>query len=227
MASVDESWMRSRSSWAVQGLPRSSGGGAGATIQRSLQVRPGGQRLSAGRVGEAWYRLDPSPLFVVDGDGRLLSANPAGEKALESGQLISNGAGVLSFGSSESDTAFLAAVRAVAGKGTRSRLVLRQRHGGWVAAGLHGAPDEALVIVALKEELAPTPEAMSAIGVAFRLTAAELDVLHCLLSGQCPKTVAIHLSISEHTVRAHLRSLYAKMNARGLNSVIRLSCTFL
>lgn len=127
----------------------------------------------------------------------------------------------------ECDNRFLAAVHEVVGQNARSRAVLRQRNGGWFAADIHGVPGEPLAVVGLKDELAPTHQAMAAIRAAFQLTASELDVLHHLLNGKCPKTAAIDLHISEHTVRAHLRSLYAKMNARGLISTIRLSCTFI
>lgn len=174
-----------------------------------------------------WFDADPSALFLVDEDGRLVGANPAGERALNDGHLTASSTGMLKFGSAECDASFAAAVRAVAGRGGHARAVLRQRRGGWFGAAFHGSRSEPLAIVTLKDELTPTPQAMAAMGSAFRLTSSELDVLHCLLIGQCPKTAAIDLNISEHTVRAHLRSIYAKMNARGLTSVIRLSCTFL
>ncbi|SFS78629.1 hypothetical protein SAMN05192570_2622 [Brevundimonas viscosa] len=144
-------------------------------------------RSRASRAGDLWFALDPSLLFLVDGDGRLVSANPAGEAAIANGQLLSLGTGALGFGSADCDAAFLAGVRKVADKGGRLRLVLRQRHGGWVGAGLYGAPDEGLVIVALQEELKPTAAAMAAMSDAFHLTAAEADVLQHLLAGECPK----------------------------------------
>ena len=178
-------------------------------------------------AGDWWFTLDPAPRFLVDADGYLITSNPAGDAALQEGHLAATSTGALKFGSTECDTRFLSAVRQVAGHGTRSRAVLRQRHGGWFAVDVHGAPGEALAVVALKEELAPSAQAMTAMGAAFQLTPSELDVLHSLLSGRCPKTVAVDLHISEHTVRAHLRSIYAKMNARGLSNTIRLSCTFL
>lgn len=192
-----------------------------------------GLYIGAGRKGppsgppDWWFVLDPAPRFLVDGDGALVSANPAGEAVLEEGQLTTTCTGALRFGSAECDTRFLAAVREVVGQNARSRAVLRQRHGGWFAADIHGVPGERLAVVGLKDELKPSLQAMAAIRAAFQLTSSELDVLHHLLCGQCPKTAAIDLHISEHTVRAHLRSLYAKMNARGLTSTIRLSCTFL
>lgn len=194
----------------------------GRVDTRGARRRPGAEDGS-----DWWFTLDPAPRFLVDGDGYLIAANPAGEAALQDGQLAATSTGALKFGSADCDARFVAAVRQVAGHGTHGRAILRQRHGGWFAVDLHGAPGEALAVVGLKDELAPGPQAMAAIGAAFQLTPCELDVLHELLSGRCPKTAAIDLHISEHTVRAHLRSIYAKMNARGLNNTIRLSCTFL
>ena len=195
---------------------------AGAQKSDRSEKRPGPD-LSC----DWWFTLDPAPRFLVDGDGYLLSANPAGETALQDGQLAATSTGALKFGSGDCDARFLAGVRQVAGQGTRGRAVLRQRHGGWFAVDFHGAPGESLAVVGLREELAPSAQSMAAMAAAFQLTASELDVLHCLLSGRCPKTAAIDLHISEHTVRAHLRSIYAKMNARGISNTIRLSCTFL
>jgi len=225
MVSADHSSLRSAASVAAAGRSRWPRGPEILPLAPRPATR--GPQMNNDEACDWWFTQDPLPRFVVSDDGRLLSANPAGDAALLDGRLTANGAGVLKFGSAGCDASFLAAVRAVAGKGTHCRAVLRQRHGGWFAAGLHGSPTEPLAVVALREELAPDPEAMAAIGAAFRLTASELDVLECLLIGQCPKTAATDLNISEHTVRAHLRSIYAKMNARGISSVIRLSCTFL
>jgi len=225
MVSADHSSLRSAALAASAGRTRwPKGPDVMPLINRpAARERP----VSDDESCDWWFTQDPLPRFVVNDEGRLLSANPAGDAALLDGRLTANGAGVLKFGSAGCDASFAAAVRAVAGKGAHCRLVLRQRHGGWFGAGLHGSRTEPLVVVALREELTPDAEALAAIGAAFRLTASELDVLECLLSGQCPKTAATDLSISEHTVRAHLRSIYAKMNARGLSNVIRLSCSFL
>jgi DNA-binding NarL/FixJ family response regulator len=45
------------------------------------------------------------------------------------------------------------------------------------------------------------------------LSARELQVLECVALGQSNKTVAANLSISEETVKAHLKSLYEKLDA--------------
>ena len=45
------------------------------------------------------------------------------------------------------------------------------------------------------------------------LSARELQVLECLSDGQSNKVIAASLSISEDTVKTHLRSLYEKLGA--------------
>ena len=174
-----------------------------------------------------WFLLDPAPRYLISSEGSLLMANPAGQRALENGQLAVTSVGALKFGSTNCDSRFQAAIQQVAGNRAHTRAILRQRHGGWFAADFHGAPGETWAVLALREELAPTPQSMEAISAAFQLTRSETDVLQCLLDGQCPKTAANTLNISEHTVRAHLRSIYAKMSVRGLTNTIRLSSTFL
>ena len=174
-----------------------------------------------------WFLLDPAPRYLISHEGNLLMANPAGQRALENGQLAVTSVGALKFGSTSCDSRFQAAIQRVAGNRAHTRAILRQRHGGWFAADVHSAPGATWAVLALREELAPTPQSMEAISAAFQLTRSEMDVLHCLLDGQCPKTAANHLHISEHTVRAHLRSIYAKMSVRGLTNTIRLASTFL
>lgn len=174
-----------------------------------------------------WFLLDPGARYLVSGDGALLLANPAGHTAIENGKLALTNAGALKFGSTDSDSRFHAALLQVAGHHASTFAILRQRQGGWLAADFHSVPGNTFVLLAFRAELAPSPEAMAAISGAFQLTRSESEVLHRLLDGDCPKTAANRLHISEHTVRAHLRSIYAKMGVRGLVNTIRMACAFL
>ena len=176
---------------------------------------------------DGWFVHDPAPRFLISSEGRLHLANPASQRALDEGQLAVTNLGVLKFGSGDCDARYLAAVEQVVGTSSSTRAVLRQRHGGWFTADVHGVLGETWSILALSAELAPTPQSMDAICRAFQLSRSETDVLTRLLDGQCPKIAAKLLHISEHTVRAHLRSIYAKMGVRGLNNTIRLASSLL
>lgn len=54
------------------------------------------------------------------------------------------------------------------------------------------------------------------------LTASEAEVTQCLLDGAEPREIAMRLSISTHTVRAHLRSIFAKTATRSQAGLTRL-----
>lgn len=177
---------------------------------------------------DLWFNLDPEPRFAVDFEGRALAANETARRAIDDGLIAVNSAGALRFGSTDSDEHFLAALRQIAQRGSgQLRMILRQRDGAWFAAQLHRAPGQSIAVLALRSDGQAAPAAMEALGAAFHLTRSEMQILRCLMESKCPKSVAIELEISEHTVRAHLRSLYAKMGVRGLANLIRLSCHLL
>lgn len=178
-------------------------------------------------VGDWWFNRDTRSLLLVNQQGHLITANGAAEAALREGLMAVTPTGALKFGSAECDSRFLRSVSQVAGSDRKVLVILRQRHGSWFAADIHGVPGRKWAVLGLREELTATSQSMAAIAAAFQLTRSELDVLRCLLEGRCPKSAAIELHISEHTVRAHLRSIYAKMGTKGLTNTIRMACSFL
>lgn len=53
------------------------------------------------------------------------------------------------------------------------------------------------------------------------LTAREKEVLQLMAEGKANKQIALALGISEHTVKFHLSSLYAKLNVSGRTEAVR------
>jgi DNA-binding NarL/FixJ family response regulator len=53
------------------------------------------------------------------------------------------------------------------------------------------------------------------------LTAREKEVLQLMAEGLANKQIALRLAISEHTVKFHLSSLYAKLNAAGRTEAVK------
>jgi len=53
------------------------------------------------------------------------------------------------------------------------------------------------------------------------LTARETEVLQMIAQGLANKQVALLLNISEHTVKFHLSSLYAKLNVSSRTEAVR------
>jgi DNA-binding CsgD family transcriptional regulator len=54
------------------------------------------------------------------------------------------------------------------------------------------------------------------------LTVREKEVLQLMAEGMANKQIALSLGISEHTVKFHLSSLYAKLNVSGRTEAIRI-----
>ena len=54
------------------------------------------------------------------------------------------------------------------------------------------------------------------------LTARETEVLQLLAQGLANKQIAVLLSISEHTVKFHVSSIYAKLGAANRTEAVRL-----
>lgn len=92
----------------------------------------------------------------------------------------------------------------------RALLVLVQRVGQGVAA-LAGFAAELLAGTGLGLE----PQALPACATTALLTAKEIQVLALVASGQSNDALARQLFVSESTVRTHLRSINAKLNARS------------
>lgn len=53
------------------------------------------------------------------------------------------------------------------------------------------------------------------------LTPRETEVLQCLAKGMANKEIARHLSISEHTVKYHITSIYSKLGANNRTEAVR------
>jgi DNA-binding NarL/FixJ family response regulator len=53
------------------------------------------------------------------------------------------------------------------------------------------------------------------------LTPRELEIVRMLSRGMRNKEIGVHLSISEHTVKVHLRNIYAKLGVDGRFALLR------
>jgi DNA-binding CsgD family transcriptional regulator len=69
----------------------------------------------------------------------------------------------------------------------------------------------------------PTPIELSGLDAGTEaVTQREMDVLQCIAQGLANKQIAISLGISEHTVKFHLSSLYAKLGATNRTEAVRI-----
>lgn len=84
---------------------------------------------------------------------------------------------------------------------------------------LHGQAGVALVIEDPMKRRSTQEQLLATL---FRLTPAECRIARALLDGASPRLIADHLSISENTVRTHIRSLHNKTAARSTGTLMTL-----
>lgn len=171
----------------------------------------------------AFFELHFHPLVIVDKSGRILDANDAARVDIANGRIGIGANGVMRLGGRECARRFLATLAALAlTDDAWTKLVVRMSDGEWRLArirSLPGAHDAALVEI---QTFVSNQDAdLSPLAQAFALTTAETAVLANLLEAQSPKEISRVLGISSHTVRAHMRAIYAKLGVRARSGMMR------
>lgn len=160
-------------------------------------------------------------VFLLDDDLRVLGQTPAGESWLEI--LLPSGADDAPVPASVYNVAAqLLAVEA----GIDSHPAAARVHlvdGFWVTlragrldgleAGQHGA------IAVTIEETSPV-DRLEVFSRAYALSTREHELMGLLATGGDTRTVAAHMSLAEHTVQDHLKSVFAKTAARSRSALL-------
>ncbi|HEX4712228.1 helix-turn-helix transcriptional regulator [Phenylobacterium sp.] len=170
-----------------------------------------------------WFDVDPTPVFLVQADGAILACNQSGRQFLEAGTAKTLRGGHFAFVNMESQGSFTGALEKItSGAETEIAVVVRCDDGRW--RRLEILPSGAASMLGAFVTVRGEPKGMvdiAPIAEAFRLSSAEGNILLCVARGLPPKRIASGLQVSPHTVRAHLRSLYVKMQVRSMQELIR------
>ncbi|MFA4952292.1 LuxR C-terminal-related transcriptional regulator [Brevundimonas sp.] len=193
----------------------------GEPIQSELPLPP-----AIGRPTEQtaeWFEISPRACFLVDALGRVQVANWEARRVLAAGSYLSECGGRLRFHCAASQRLLCNALAAVC-KGGKDRVqrLLRADDAEWRMIWVLPASNRNMAFVALAQSDSAS-KVIDQLSEAFGFTFAEANVMKLILEDEAPKQVAASLSISTNTVRTHLRSIYSKMNVRGLAQAIRLA----
>jgi DNA-binding CsgD family transcriptional regulator len=200
-------------------------GGHGDSERASAKPRPAADGHDTLQTGDPtpWFDADPTPVFVLGADGALLASNRSGRQFLEARAAVSLRGGRIGFADDAAQNCFTQALEKItSGAKTEFVVVLRCDDGYWRRLHVlhHGGLSSRTAFVTVRGE--PKREVdITPIVEAFRLSFAEGKVLLHVARGLEPKRIAVRLGVSPHTVRAHLRSLYAKLRVRGMQELIR------
>jgi DNA-binding CsgD family transcriptional regulator len=188
-------------------------------------------RLSAQGLTEArfrqeaaiWWEKDAMPRFLLDGEGRIVRANTRGRDLISRGVI---GVGGMILCSAHRDRARLDIIlhRLSEHIDLESRVLLRGQDDAWCMLELFAPPElPGHVFATMRRATELAPEKIEPLKTVFGLTKAETNVLTHLTVGDAPKDIGRKLSMSTHTVRAHLRAIFMKMGVKGINGTLRLT----
>jgi DNA-binding CsgD family transcriptional regulator len=85
-----------------------------------------------------------------------------------------------------------------------------------------GSGDQTAAAVFIADPDRSLRESACHLRIVYDLTRSELRVVRELMRGSEPDRIAASLSVTTHTVRSHLRNIFAKTGARGQADLIRL-----
>lgn len=196
-------------------------------LAQSLPRRDG-ERLSA-ELLTSWQEA----LLVVDETGRLVHANPPGERLLRRGDGLRVRQGVLATSDARDEPRLQAGLRAAcclrAPRGTQLAIRRNDEAHGYavmiVPAGrrepsLFPSAERALVVV--RDLARPRPPAASALRAVFGFSRSQAAVAALLASGRDVKEIAQELGISSHTVRRHLSDIMERTETGRQAALVRL-----
>lgn len=178
-------------------------------------------------VAVDWLKQDARPRLALDGAGKLLWANAAARNGLVSPLPL-----VLRDDRLEAEAlADVAALRAfLDGLDHRHQQLV-------IACGMEGAvlvirgyvpsPGEGevrLLDISLPRPIARTKE--NGFAQYFRLTPAEAAIVDGLVRLETPVDIAEGQGVSVHTVRTHIRRIYAKVGIRSNGELLQLAMAF-
>lgn len=210
-------------------------------MQRAIQMtlRLNTFAAHANAFEEAWDRL-AFGLFVLDGSGRILWANRAGERTLAKNDGLSGYEGSLLAATNGAN----AKLRQMIGEAARTSDGDGLCHGGAIMIPRHPpAQPLSLIVSPLRDgrasRIVPGGAAVPAVLVyandpdlnakipgtllaqLYRLTERETKVAVLLLEGLDLHEIGERMAVSIHTVRTHLRHLFDKTNTRRQAELIR------
>lgn len=210
---------------------RSNGGGFAFMRERGIMAATGRSsslRLPmtnrrAPTIFDALFEQDPTPRFILDGDGRIVEANAEGRGLMARGIV---GAGGMLLCSSHRDRARLeeALKRVSQGREATGRVLVRGHDDTWCLIELLGTDElDGHVAATMRRTTELTADRIEPLRAVFGLTPAETQVLMHIVIGKAPKEVARAMSMSIFTVRAHLRAIFMKMGVQGITGTLRLT----
>lgn len=195
----------------------------------SLTVTSAASSKDFERTGDAariahHFLNDPKAKFILSDIGDLLYKNMSAMDLLSKGALSYRSDGKLNYGSSELTTAANKILKQIRlGRAAKLKL-LKKFEDDWIifefSSPEFNANKEVLLTVQKRGDC--LEYSLDAVSRIFDFSLTETEVVRHMSLAYCPKEISGEMNISINTVRAHLRSIYAKIGTRGYNRSLRV-----
>lgn len=167
---------------------------------------------------------DTKGKFVLSCEGNILLQNIEAANIINAGILSPQPDSKLSYGSSKLSSAaedILEQMRL--GRASKKKL-LKKHEDDWIVFEFSSPEinaDKEVLLTVYKRNVCHE-DSFEALSRAFDFTITEAVVVRHISMAHCPKEISAEMDISINTVRAHLRSIYAKIGVRGYNRSLRV-----
>ncbi|RBP49839.1 helix-turn-helix transcriptional regulator [Arenicella xantha] len=183
----------------------------------------------------------PTPSFLVDLSLLVIASNRAAQRLLDH-NIVSLSGSTLQIGDSASTQQIKFAAQRMAAPispANTSSPVTEQLYLDLNSTGLRTVTvaktdiDDSHFLISIAGDLGIDSDQripckrMQQFAKTFALSKCETRVIALMVQGQKPKQIAYTTNISVHTVRSHLRALYAKMQVRDFNDALILAVRLL
>lgn len=166
------------------------------------------------------FEHDSRASFLIDANGMLRHANEAARVMLSAGLLGLDGRRRLVLDAPGLNG--VASERSLA-RSVEVARIYRISPTRWLVATVRRIAGPSALIHVLAREIRLDAEVdLTAVAAEFGLTESERPVLKGLAEAVCPKQISRSLGLSIHTIRSHLRAIYAKLGVHNAAQAQRI-----
>lgn len=162
------------------------------------------------RTLSCWSKMDGRPRLIIRRNGALVACSDSARRILRNSDCLKLKRGRIEVAHDRDGSKFTQILSATASEATTVLLRNGDQQEHLIVRSIYLEAD--FVCISLQKASSDHYVRLPDLGVAFRLTQSEARIVEDLYNGMSPQEIAEQNDISIHTVRAHLRRCYDKLN---------------
>ena len=166
--------------------------------------------IAVERTLSCWSKLDGRPRLIIKRDGSLVVCSESARRMLRNSECLKLKRGRIEISHDRDGSKFAQILAASASEAKTLLLREGEQQDHLIVSAI--SLDTDLICISLQKAAVDHYVRLPDLGVAFRLTQSEARIVEDLYNGMSPQEIAEQNDISIHTVRAHLRRCYDKLN---------------